>query len=218
MKIQTISNLLFASLWYINWGVALIVLFSLFVTGSPFSSFGILAGQISIQLLWVVSTPGILKRFRVTGLLQQVQIVLMKSRRRLGVLTFLLMSAHALWVRLLVDIRSGFADFVPSLSTFERFGLIGLLLLVPLFVTSNNYSVRLLKKNWTRIHALIYISMWAIAIHVSLQDAQEYAIPTFAVAVLQIISWIYFIATKQKNTSPPTPNSSTPITNPTNKL
>ena len=196
MKIQTISNLLFASLWYINWGVALIVLFSLFVAGPPFSSFGILAGQISIRLLWVVSTPGILKRFRVTGLLQQVQIVLMKSRRRLGILTFLLMSAHALWVRLLVDIRSGFADFV----------------------TSNNYSVRLLKKNWTRIHSLIYISMWAIAIHVSLQDAQEYAIPTFAVAVLQIISWIFFIATKQKNTSPPTPNSSTPITNPTNKL
>jgi len=204
MNAQTLSNLLYKMLFWIIVIVTIILVGSFFFMKLPLGTYGVLAGKIAIHLFWLVSIPGIFKRFRVTGILQKIQIILMRSRRRLGILTFLLMTTHALWVRLFFDIQESFSNFLPSLSTFERFGLIGLILLIPLFVTSNNYSVRLLKKNWKRIHSLIYVSMWLIAFHVALQGSRLFAIPTFTVAILQAVSWIYFLTTKPK-TQLPTP-------------
>lgn len=206
MQTQTISDILYKSLYFIIAIATMIIVGSFFMANPPFK-YAETAGQLAIRLLWIVATPGILKRFRVTGILQKIQIVLMRSRRRLGILTFLLMAMHALWIRLILDMREGFANFFPSLTQFELIGLIGFCLLIPLFITSNNYSVKLLKKNWTRIHTLIYASMWLIAFHVALQGSWDYALPTFTIAILQAVSWIYFIATMPKTTQP------TPVVN-----
>lgn len=202
MPYQTISDVLYKSLYFVIVGVTILIIGSFLFMSIPLGQYGVTAGQMAIRLLWVVATPGILKRFRVTGLLQKIQIILMRSRRRLGILTFLLMTMHMLWVRLFFDIQDRFSGFFSSLSRFEIAGLIGFCLLIPLFITSNNYSVRVLKKNWGRIHKLIYFSMWLIALHVALQGSYEYAIPTLTVAVLQAISWMYFLATKSKITPP----------------
>ncbi len=159
--------------------------------------YGEFAGKTAIVLLWIVSIPGILKRFQAKGVFQNVQIILMRSRRRLGDLMFTFGLMHYLWMRGFLYLRTSFPT-PGEMPLFELLGFTGLMLLVPLFITSNNYSVRLLKKNWQRIHYLIYVSMWLIAFHVALQGNALYALPTFSIAILQAGSWMYFLSNKNK--------------------
>lgn len=53
--------------------------------------------------------------------------------------------------------------------TFQKqyalIGFLAFLLLVPLFITSNKYSQKLLKKNWKRLHQLVYIIGILSAVH-----------------------------------------------------
>ena len=147
-------------------------------------------GDIAIILLWIVTIPGILKRFAVTGFLQKVQITLMKSRRRLGVLMYIAAFTHYAWMRLFIYIDFG----LPKLSEvplFETIGLLILVILTPLFISSNNPSKKFLKDNWQKVHYLIYIALWLAAIHVSLGSREnfiKYGIPTILVACAQIAS------------------------------
>ncbi|MCA9951362.1 MAG: ferric reductase-like transmembrane domain-containing protein [Anaerolineales bacterium] len=44
-------------------------------------------------------------------------------------------------------------------------GLVAFLLLIPLAVTSNNYSIKQLKKNWKKLHQLVYIIAILASVH-----------------------------------------------------
>ncbi|MEZ4663838.1 MAG: ferric reductase-like transmembrane domain-containing protein [Caldilineaceae bacterium] len=48
---------------------------------------------------------------------------------------------------------------------FARFGLFGLLLLIPLALTSNRWAMRRLGKNWKRLHRLVYIAVPLLVWH-----------------------------------------------------
>ncbi len=105
-------------------------------------------GELALQLLiaGLAITP--LRRF--TGL------NLMKFRRAIGVLTFSYVSLHLLvWLILDVQLPSQiWADILKR--PYITVGMAAFLLLVPLAVTSNNWSVRRLGPRWRKLHRLVY--------------------------------------------------------------
>ena len=81
-----------------------------------------------------------------------------KFRRMLGLFTFFYASIHMLsYVGL--DYRFDFEPLINDVfkKKFVFIGFSAWLLLIPLAVTSSEKMVRLLKKNWKKIHRLIYI-------------------------------------------------------------
>ncbi|MBJ2175169.1 ferric reductase-like transmembrane domain-containing protein [Aureibaculum sp. A20] len=60
------------------------------------------------------------------------------------------------------------------LETFSQFnyiaGFIAILILVPLFFTSNKKSMRLLKKNWKKLQSLAYIAIFLSLLHIVLLE------------------------------------------------
>lgn len=83
---------------------------------------------------------------------------LLKFRRMLGLFAFYYVCLHLLtyvwfdqyfdWSEILIDIPK---------RPFITVGFAGFLLLVPLALTSTNRMMRRLKKNWSRLHRLVYI-------------------------------------------------------------
>ncbi len=172
---------------------------------------GVITGKIAIILLWIVALPGILKRLGVQGFLKQIYLFLWPARRRLGILVFIFAFMHYLWVRLFFIILFGppTLDLVP---VFEIFGLIALFLLLFLYITSNDFSVKTLKKNWQRLHYLVYPTLWILVLHIVLQppftveflgikfnleNLIYFALPTIVIASLQIYSWVFVFQQRQ---------------------
>lgn len=188
-----IQRFLKPTLQFISYVVYVLIPASYFVRGYALMDLGRTMGGYALYLLWITMLPGILKRFQVQGLLLDIQIILMGVRRQLGILVFLFASAHYIWQRLFLYLDQG----IPSLSmipSFELLGMTALFLLSFLYFTSNDFSVRKLGKHWGRIHALVYIIVWIIALHVSLMSQEHFikhGIPTIVVGLLQIASYAY---------------------------
>ena len=87
---------------------------------------------------------------------------LLKRRRLIGVIAFFLALAHGY---LLVEKRQlDFSDpktfwvYVQGISTFTIFTILA--------ITSNNWSVKKLKKNWKQLHKLTYLAMFLLTWHI----------------------------------------------------
>ena len=87
---------------------------------------------------------------------------LLKRRRLIGIMAFFLALAHGY---LLVKKRQlDFLDpktfwiYVQGISTFTIFTILA--------ITSNNWSVKKLKKNWKQLHKLTYLAMFLLTWHV----------------------------------------------------
>ena len=114
-------------------------------------------GRLALQLLiaGLCITP--LRRF--TG------VNLLKFRRALGLLAFGYVVLHLLvWAVLDVQIVSQmWADILKR--RYITVGMASLLLLLPLALTSNRWSVRKLGRGWTRLHWLVYLAVFLAAVH-----------------------------------------------------
>jgi len=75
-----------------------------------------------------------------------------------------------------LDVAAVIDDVVKR--PFIMFGMGALAMLVPLAVTSNNFSIRRLGKNWIWLHRLIYIIAASAALHFALStkilDLEQY--------------------------------------------
>lgn len=163
--------------------------------------FGKKSGSLSIIFFTLSSTPGILKRFKVTGLLQKIQIILMAYRRQLGVCMYLFALTHYCLIKLFPALITN-GQLLPS-TTYEVAGSIAFMLTLPLFLTSNDYAQRILGKYWKKLHSLVYLIMWIIFAHLFLLGRIEsITILIFVLAVLEIISWIIFWINQSKQSAP----------------
>ncbi|MBN9028464.1 MAG: protein-methionine-sulfoxide reductase heme-binding subunit MsrQ [Rhizobiales bacterium] len=93
----------------------------------------------------------------------------LRYRRALGLLTFYYAAMHftvyaVLDQTLMLD--AIIADVLKR--PFIMFGMAGLVLLVPLAVTSNAASIRTLGPNWIKLHRLVYIIAALGAVHFAL--------------------------------------------------
>lgn len=162
---------------------------------------GVTAGRSALVLFCIVLIPGISRRF---GLRFRFASIIMWFRRQLGITVFLLAFMHVSFIRFL----RAFALRLPilqNLSTFELFGLAALTLMFFLFITSNDISLRFLKRNWYRLQTIIYIVAWLLFGHTVLQRVTLYSILILIFAALEIISLLYYFYRNYKRKEIVTP-------------
>lgn len=153
---------------------------------------GAFSGKFSIWTFWIIAIPGIFQRFRVKNKLQKIQLFLMKHRRYLGIIMFNFAFIHFMWMRGFDIIQSGIPRNIPL---YQVFGSFALILTTPLFLTSNNFSVKKLGKYWKTLHTLVYPIMFLLVLHTALQGqdyALIYGLPSAIILVIQIYSHIYY--------------------------
>lgn len=127
-------------------------LFWLGLTGGlgvePIKALEHIYGETGLRLLLAVLAVTPLRRFAGLNLL--------KFRRALGVLTFFYITAHLLvWLLLDVQLLSQiWADILKR--PYITVGMLGFTLMLPLAVTSNNWSLRRLGRGWRGLHRLTY--------------------------------------------------------------
>ena len=104
-------------------------------------------------LIFVLLTLSMTPLKKITNSLEWI-----KFRRMLGLFTFFYASIHMLsYVGL--DYRFDFYPLIDDVlkKKFIFIGFSAWLLLIPLAITSSDKMVRILKKNWKKLHRLVYI-------------------------------------------------------------
>lgn len=89
-----------------------------------------------------------------------------RLRRMLGLFCFLYACIHFLiwfWLDQNLDLQSMWSDILKR--PFITMGFLTLVLLAPLAITSNQWSVRLLGKRWTALHKLVYLIACTAILH-----------------------------------------------------
>jgi sulfoxide reductase heme-binding subunit YedZ len=130
---------------------------------------------------------------------------LLKRRRIIGIASFILALGHAL---LMIQKRK--FDFL-DLSTFWIYiqGVGTFIIFTLLFITSNNWSVKIMKKNWKQLHQLTYIALAILIWHIwdKMSGHWTYLTPisliaTTIIAALCIIRfWIEHQGKQKRNTN-----------------
>lgn len=105
----------------------------------------------------------------VTPLRSLTGVTLLPLRRVIGVVTFFYIALHLLvWLVLDVQIIAQiWADIVKR--PYITVGMAALLLMLPLALTSNNWSVRRLGPRWRKLHKLTYVVAVFGAVHYLMQ-------------------------------------------------
>lgn len=101
----------------------------------------------------------------ITPLRRHIGLNLLRFRRLIGLAAFYYVSAHLLvWLVLDVQIVSQiWADIVKR--PYVTVGMAAFLLLIPLAITSNTWSIRRLGQKWRRLHKLVYAATLLGAVH-----------------------------------------------------
>ncbi|MBD2246081.1 ferric reductase-like transmembrane domain-containing protein [Nostoc sp. FACHB-888] len=87
---------------------------------------------------------------------------LLKRRRIIGIIAFFLALGHGF---LMVQKRNfDFFDIKTFWIYFQ--GVITFIIFMLLSITSNNWSVKKLKKNWKQLHKLTYVAMFILIWHI----------------------------------------------------
>jgi methionine sulfoxide reductase heme-binding subunit len=113
---------------------------------------------------------------------------LLKNRRLIGVLSFCLALGHGY----LLVVKRDFDFFDPSTFWVYIQGVSTFIIFTLLAVTSNDWSMRRLKKNWKRLHSLTYLAMFLLTWHVwdKMADHWSYLTP-IGLATLLAINAVY---------------------------
>jgi sulfoxide reductase heme-binding subunit YedZ len=124
----------------------------------------------------------------ITPLRDIVGINWIRYRRALGLLAFYYVLFH-FSVYLLLDLRLNFgavgSDIVRR--PYITIGFACLLLLIPLAVTSNNWSIRKLGPTWVKMHKLIYLVALGGALHYVLAVKSVTLVPFIHVAAIGLL-------------------------------
>ncbi len=103
----------------------------------------------------------------VTPLQRLARINLVKYRRAIGLLAFVYVTLH-FGVYILLDRQMDWSDIWTDVwkRPYITIGLTSFLLLLPLAITSNNWSLRKLgTQTWRRLHSLVYLAAPLAALH-----------------------------------------------------
>lgn len=129
-------------------------------------------------------------------------------RRQIGVVTFLLALGHAFLI--VIQRNINFFDWKTYWIYIQ--GIITFIIFTFLAITSNNWSVKKLKKNWKRLHSLTYLAMFLLSWHVWDKMFGHWSFLTpLALLKLAIIIILFFIRKNlefQKNHKTSTKKSS----------
>lgn len=156
---------------------------------------GLKLGQAAIILYTITLLPGIITRLQwFPKITQPIASIILPFRRHFGILMFLTAFVHQSFTTTL-PYYAGYdfqpPNLLPPLALFQIMGLAAWLLLLPLWLTSNDKAQKGLGKWWKIVHRLTYFALLFIFLHVGLQNAKwMYLIGSMV--VLEIISWIMY--------------------------
>lgn len=158
-----------------------------------FVEYGSLLGQIALVLFMIALLPGIMQRLRVLPkITMPLASIIIIFRRHIGILMFLTAWAHMTFTTTLPRyLFTG--SFLPATlpMLFEMMGTLAFMVLFPVWITSNDFSKRLLGKWWKTLQRLTYIAIWFIVAHVVLLGGDAWVIVAIStVAILEVLSWI----------------------------
>ena len=118
------------------------------------SSFGLLA---LLSILFTLLIPLFLNIKR-----NSLTIYLMANKRWIGIYTFIFALIHVILVYTFLFNWS----FIKAAENFYRnLGLTAFIILLIMAITSNNFSVRILGRNWKRIHYFVYLALLFVLFH-----------------------------------------------------
>lgn len=113
---------------------------------------------------------------------------LIRYRRMIGLFAFFYVSMHFLsyiWFDQFFNLDEIIKDIIKR--PFITIGFVCFLLLVPLAMTSTNGMMKRLKKNWGRLHKLVYpISMLAL-LHYFMMIKADYLVPVILLIILSVL-------------------------------
>ncbi|MEM5828566.1 MAG: ferric reductase-like transmembrane domain-containing protein [Candidatus Aenigmatarchaeota archaeon] len=152
------------------------------------SVFGFLA---LIYILFILSIPLLIKLKK-----NELTILLLSNRRLFGIYTFVFASIHVFLVLNYVFEWSLESIFNHPKYLYLLFGALAFLILIAMVVTSNDFAIRVLKKNWKRLHSLIYLALILIILHsvnLGVKFMNNYLIEVLIIAlsILIILAKVY---------------------------
>ena len=113
---------------------------------------------------------------------------LIRYRRMLGLFAFFYVCMHFLsyiWFDQFFNLQEIIKDIIKR--PFITIGFICFVMLIPLAVTSTNGMMKRLKKNWGRLHKLVYpISMLAL-LHYFMMIKADYLVPVILLVILALL-------------------------------
>ncbi|MBT9314651.1 ferric reductase-like transmembrane domain-containing protein [Leptothoe spongobia TAU-MAC 1115] len=111
---------------------------------------------------------------------------LLKQRRAIGILAFVLAMGHAYFV--IRKRNFDFFDFNTYRASSE--GLATLIIFTILTITSNDWSIKRLKRNWKRLHTLTYAAMFLLTWHILNKMSGQWTLvtPIAAIGIISITS------------------------------
>ncbi|MCW9046708.1 MAG: sulfoxide reductase heme-binding subunit YedZ [Gammaproteobacteria bacterium] len=113
---------------------------------------------------------------------------LIRYRRMTGLFAFFYVCMHFLsyiWFDQFFSIENIVKDIIKR--PFITIGFISFLLLIPLAVTSTNGMMKRLKKNWGRLHQVIYpVSILAL-LHYFMMIKADYLVPGVMLVILSVL-------------------------------
>ncbi len=153
------------------------------IPGNVVKEFEHLLGIWALRFLIAVLT--------VTPLRDLAGISLLRYRRALGLLAFWYVAMHFL-TYLVLDQNLNLSAILADIAKrpFITIGMACLVLLVPLAVTSNAFSIRRLGPNWNRLHRLSYVIVLGGALHYAMSVKVVTAEP-FVYLVLACVLVLY---------------------------
>ena len=122
---------------------------------------------------------------------------LIRYRRMIGLFAFFYVSMHFLsylWFEQFFSVQEIVKDIIKR--PFITIGFVCYLLLVPLALTSTNGMMKRLKKNWVRLHKVVYpVSMLAL-LHYFMMIKADYLVPGVMLVILSLLLG-YRVVTKR---------------------
>ncbi len=118
------------------------------------------------QLLGIWALRFLVATLAITPLRDLLGVNWLRYRRALGLLAFYYVLMHFLTYMVLdqaLNVTAIVADIIKR--PFITIGMAALVMLVPLALTSNAWSIRRLGQRWTKLHRLAYVITAAGALH-----------------------------------------------------
>lgn len=124
----------------------------------------------------------------ITPLRDLAGINLIRYRRALGLLAFYYVLAHFA-VYLTLDRGLILSSILGDIGKrpYIMLGMAGLVMLIPLALTSNSWSIRRLGQRWSRLHMLVYPILIVAILHYALSLKVVTAEPAFYIVVSSVL-------------------------------
>ncbi len=128
------------------------------------------------------------------------QVWLIRYRRMIGLFAFFYVCMHFLsyiWFDQFFNLDEIIRDIIKR--PFITIGFLCFLMLIPLAATSTNGMMRRLKKNWGRLHKLVYpVSVLAL-LHYFMMIKADYLVPVVLLVILSLLlGYRFFTSVKRR--------------------